>query len=433
LNHVATPVGGRAFAFVTDITDRQRAESALQERTAELEYRTTQLSRMASDLTLAEQHAREQIARTLHDGLQQLLVIVSFNLEQQRKRDREAGIAPSDPLSEAKHHLDQAIAAARSLNFELFPPVLQHSGLPDALEWLANWTHDKYKLDVQVVADSRADSARKDVRTLLFESVRELLFNAVKHAHADRATLELALDADDQLCITVTDQGIGFEPAGLDDRSKAGQVGWGLFSIRERLTLLGGRVDVDSAPGRGTRVRLVAPRGAAQSAGADADVSGLAPIGPAWAGDGGRASPDALRILIVDDHAAVRSALRDILHERPQLSVVGDASNGVEAIAHAHTLRPDVILMDIAMPHMDGVETTARIRAELPGIEILGLSMQPRGAAAHAIEQAGAAGFFVKGIDTQRLIDHLLVVHASRSAGDPANRHADSPPRPARG
>jgi PAS domain S-box-containing protein len=54
LNHVATPAGGRAFAFVTDITDRQRAASALQERTAELEYRTTQLSRMASDLTLAE-------------------------------------------------------------------------------------------------------------------------------------------------------------------------------------------------------------------------------------------------------------------------------------------------------------------------------------------------------------------------------------------
>ena len=129
----------------------------------------------------------------------------------------------------------------------------------------------------------------------------------------------------------------------------------------------------------------------------------------------------------------MRSALRDILHERPQLSVVGDASNGFEAIAHAHTLRPDVILMDIAMPHMDGIEATARIRAELPDIEILGLSMQPRSAIAHAIEQAGAAGFFVKGIDTQRLIDHLLVVHASRGAGDPANRHADSPPRPARG
>jgi len=98
--------------------------------------------------------------------------------------------------------------------------------------------------------------------------------------------------------------------------------------------------------------------------------------------------------------------------------VIGDASNGFEAIAHAHTLRPDVILMDVAMPHMDGVEATARIRAELPGIQILGLSMQERSETTHAIEQAGAARYFMKGLDTERLIDHLLVFHASRAAGD---------------
>jgi len=116
----------------------------------------------------------------------------------------------------------------------------------------------------------------------------------------------------------------------------------------------------------------------------------------------------------------VRSAIRDILNQRPQLSVVGDAANGFEAIAQAHTLRPDVILMDIAMPHMDGIEATMRIRAELPDIQVFGLSMQPRSAAAYAIEQAGAAGFFVKGIDTQRLIEHLLVVQASRRVGNRA-------------
>ena len=420
LNHVPTAAGGRAIAFVTDITDRQRAAAALREYTAELEYRTTQLSRMASDLTLAEQHAREQIAKTLHDGLQQLLVIAALNLEQQEKRDCEAGAAPSELLSEARHQLEEAIAAARSLNFELFPPVLQQSGLPAALTWLANWTHDKYKLDVRVIVDPRADSGRKDVRTLLFESVRELLFNAVKHAQADQVTLELALDADGQLCIAVSDQGIGFEPAELDHRSKAGQVGWGLFSIRERLTLLGGRFEIASAPGKGTRVRLVAPRGHAQSSVAAAALSTFAPIGAASTDDNGRASPDALRILIVDDHAAVRGAVRDILHELPDLMVVGDASNGLEAIALAHTLRPDVILMDIAMPHMDGIEATARIRAELPDIQIVGLSMQPHSTAAHVIEQAGAAGFFAKGLDTQRLIEHLLDVHASHAAGKPA-------------
>ena len=420
VNHVPTPGGGRAFAFVTDITERQRAALALHERTTELEYRTTQLRQMAWDLTLAEHHAREEIARTLHDGLQQLLVVVALNLEQQLKRENELRAAPSELLAEAKQQLDEAIAVARSLNVELFPPVLQRSGLPAALTWLANWTHDKYKLTVQIDADPRADSARKDVRTLLFESVRELLFNAVKYAQTDRVTLTLGLDADDQLCITVTDQGVGFEPARLDDRSKAGQVGWGLFRIRERLTLLGGSLDIDSGPGRGTRVRLVAPRDAAQDTVAGANELSFAPTGAASLVDDDRASRDALRILIVDDHPAVRRGLREMLHQRPQLSVVGDASNGFEAVAQAFTLRPDVILMDVSMPHMDGVEATRRIRAELPHVRILGLSMLARNETADAIEQAGAAGFFVKGTDTRRLIDHLLNFHASRCAGDRA-------------
>ena len=416
VNHVPTPGGGRAFAFVTDITERQRAAAALQQRTTELEYRTTQLSQMAWDLTLAEHYAREQIARTLHDGLQQLLVIVALNLEQLLKRENELAGAPSDLLVEAKQQLDEAMSVARSLNIELFPPVLQRSGLPAALTWLANWTREKYKLSVQIVVDPRADSARKDVRTLLFESVRELLFNVVKYAQTDRVTLTLEIDADDQLCITVTDRGAGFEPARLDDRSKAGQVGWGLFRIRERLTLLGGRLDIDSAPGRGTRVRLVAPRDAAPDTAGGANELSLSQTGAALAVDDDPASPDALRILIVDDHPAVRRALREMLHQRPQFSVVGDASNGFEAIAYAHTLRPDVILMDVSMPHMDGVEATARISTELTGIRILGVSMLARSETADALEHAGAAGFFVKGTDTQRLIDHLLALHASREA-----------------
>jgi CheY-like chemotaxis protein len=412
----ATPGGGRAFAFVTDITERQRAAAALQQRTTELEYRTTQLSQMAWDLTLAEHYAREQIARTLHDGLQQLLVIVALNLEQLLKRENEVGAAPSDLLVEAKQQLDEAMSVARSLNIELFPPVLQRSGLPAALTWLANWTREKYKLSVQIVADPRADSARKDVRTLLFESVRELLFNVVKYAQTDRVTLALEIDADDQLRITVTDRGAGFEPARLDDRSKTGHVGWGLFRIRERLTLLGGRLDIDSAPGRGTRVLLVAPRDAAPDTAEGANELSLSLSGGTLPVDDDRASPDALRILIVDDHPAVRRALREMLHRRPQFSVVGDAFNRFEAIAFAHTLRPDVILMDVSMPHMDGVEATARICTELTGIRILGVSMLARSETADALEHAGAAGFFVKGTDTQRLIDHLLALHASREA-----------------
>jgi DNA-binding NarL/FixJ family response regulator len=85
------------------------------------------------------------------------------------------------------------------------------------------------------------------------------------------------------------------------------------------------------------------------------------------------------------------------------------------------------------MPHMNGVDATTRIRAELPDIQIFALSMHSRAAASEEIEQAGAAGFFVKGIDMERLIEQLLVVHASRGTGNPAGRQGDSSPRPAQG
>src|SRR4029453_2916690 len=222
-------------------------------------------------------------------------------------------------------------------------------------------------------------SSRKDTRTLLFESVRELLLNAAKHARTDRVTVDLTLEAKDMLSITVADQGIGFDPDGLIERAEGGQVGWGLFSIRERLTLLGGRFDTESAPGRGTTFRLKAPRGAA----VDLDLVDSEPpssamaIGSAFR-DASVASLPTLRVLIVDDHKEMRKTLQGLLEERRELKVVGEAANGLEAITQAHALRPDVILMDVSMPVMNGVEATQRIRAELPAIRIVALSMYSR-------------------------------------------------------
>jgi PAS domain S-box-containing protein len=405
LNHVATPSGGHGIAFVSDITERQRA-------TAELERRMVQLRQLASDLTLAEQHAREQLAKTLHDGLQQLLVTVALNLDQQMQRDALGERGIGEPLVQAKAQLNEAILAARSLSFELFPPVLHSSGLAAALTWLADWMRGQYGLVVQVSADPDADSDRKDVRTLLFESVRELLFNVVKHARVDRVTVDLVRASNDMLCITVADKGIGFDPATLDDVAKADQMGWGLFSIRERLALLGGWLDVESAPGRGTQFRLLAPRGPAVDNAATTNLMIDLKEGGESRGEAEVASTRALRILIVDDHVGVRRAYRELLEARPELQVVGDASDGFEAIAQARALRPDVILMDVMLPIMDGVEATRLLGIELPFTQILGLSTQTR-TGVHAIEQAGAVGFFTKGVDTHRLIDCLLDIHAA--------------------
>ena len=177
---------------------------------------------------------------------------------------------------------------------------------------------------------------------------------------------------------------------------------------RDGLALLGGRLEIDSAPGQGSRFRLIAPRGSAPSgaAGGAAGRVGV-PAEPA------RDAVSALRIVLVDDHPKVREAYRRLFADRRELSVVGDAADGFEAIAQARALRPDVILMDISMPNLDGIEATRRIRAELPSIAILGLSTQPRGDEPHPIEEAGAIGFFTKGIDTERLVGRLLELQAA--------------------
>jgi len=119
--------------------------------------------------------------------------------------------------------------------------------------------------------------------------------------------------------------------------------------------------------------------------------------------------------LIADDHALVRTAFRQLLRQRAEFCVVGEAATGAQAVAEAHALRPDVILMDVSMPEMDGVEAARRLRAALPSVEILGLSTQPRPPDRHAIEHAGASAFFTKGVDTERLIERLLVIHADRT------------------
>jgi CheY-like chemotaxis protein len=324
----------------------------------------------------------------------------------------QPGAGPDDLLARAKADVDEAIAAARSLSLELFPPALHGLGLPAALAWLAERTRNQYGLVVEVSADPLANSGRKDVRTLLFESVRELLFNAVKHAQVDRVTIDLSVDQDDALCITVADRGIGFDPAGLVERGKGGQPGWGLFSIRERLTLLGGRFDIESDSGHGTRFRLVAPRGEVRD-GIDANQQpSRVAAGPALHGTTGSASTRALRILMVDDHAGMRRVFHELL-QKPEFHIVGEAADGLEAIAEAHALRPDVVLMDVSMPRMDGVEATRRIHAELPFIQVLGLSTYAKTEDLHPIELAGAAGFFTKAFDTRRLLDHLMAIHAT--------------------
>ncbi len=117
-----------------------------------------------------------------------------------------------------------------------------------------------------------------------------------------------------------------------------------------------------------------------------------------------------IRVLICDDQALVRAGFRAILGSRPEIEIVGEAENGAEAVALAERRRPDVILMDIRMPVLDGVEATRRLVAEGSPARILVLTTFDLDEYVHAAIRAGASGFLLKDVTPAKLVEAIRIV-----------------------
>lgn len=110
-----------------------------------------------------------------------------------------------------------------------------------------------------------------------------------------------------------------------------------------------------------------------------------------------------IRILITDDHQVVRQGLRMFLSDDPGMEVVGEAPDGAEAVRLAHALKPDIVLMDMLMPVMDGIAATAQIRAELPDTEVIALTSVLEDQAVIGAVKAGAIGYLLKDAEPEEL------------------------------
>jgi len=118
-----------------------------------------------------------------------------------------------------------------------------------------------------------------------------------------------------------------------------------------------------------------------------------------------------MRVLITDDHVIVRDGLRAILEAQPDMEVVGEATNGVEASEKTEETKPDIILMDISMPEMNGLEATRKIKQQHPEIKILALTMHEGDEYFFEVLQAGASGYFVKGGSSVELLGALRALN----------------------
>ncbi len=347
-------------------------EQRVAERTTEVRRRADQLRALALQLTEAEERERRRLAVVLHDGLQQQLVAMRFLIE-----------TLADSLTDDSRRADadqllllaeEAIRASRSLSVELSPPTLYRDGLPAALRWLAATTEEKHGLTVELDIEADADPEGGRAKVFLFQAVRELLFNVVKHADTDVATVTLRQHGDEAE-LTVEDTGKGFDPESLHASSTA-ETGLGLVSILERAELIGVRVEIDSSPSAGTRVGLRWEPAAIAEPTLPPDRRREPPPAAAGLHEPLAATGEPrTRVLVVDDHAVLRRGLLSLLEPHDDIVVIGEASNGAEGVALARRLLPDVVLMDVAMPVLDGIEATRRITTEHPGIRVIALSM----------------------------------------------------------
>lgn len=130
--------------------------------------------------------------------------------------------------------------------------------------------------------------------------------------------------------------------------------------------------------------------------------------------------PGRIRILLVDDHAMVRRGMRDFLELHDDLEIVGEAADGAAAIELAAALAPDIVVMDLLMPGVDGIEATGRIRAANPDIEIVALTSFVEEARVVAAIQAGAAGFLLKDAEADELAAAIRAAAAGEVHLDPA-------------
>jgi DNA-binding NarL/FixJ family response regulator len=122
------------------------------------------------------------------------------------------------------------------------------------------------------------------------------------------------------------------------------------------------------------------------------------------------------RVLIVDDHRVFRDGLKLVINHQTDMEVVGEAEYGEKAIALTRELLPDIILMDVKMPIMDGAEATSRILAEMPGMKILALSIYADDGFMEGMLRAGALGYILKGCDSEKLTNIIRRTAGSRSS-----------------
>lgn len=361
---------------------------------------------MEQQREMAMSEERNRLAREMHDTVAQSLTGLILQIETAKTSVETGDLAAAGELlgmarTQAKHALEDTRRAVQGLA----PASLERLTTARAIAEEARHFEAQTGIPALFIQTGDEQPLVPEQQTALLRIAQEALTNARKHAQAQRVRVGLQFGTD-YVSLIVEDDGIGFDvDAAITPGPKGG---YGLFGMRERARLLDGELEIESPPGWGTRLRALLPyrpasalsgaRGApAQAAPAPVRLPLSATVGPIQSGD-------AVRVLLADDHDITRQGVRSMLEASGEIVVVGEAMDGAQAVAQARTLRPDVVLMDIQMPLMDGLEATRVLHTEMPDLPIVILTtFQTAESVAEALG-AGAKGYLLKDADAADLI-----------------------------
>ena len=397
---------------------------------------------------LAASEERNRLAREIHDSLAQSLIAVSMELDSIQQRAIVEPTRVAGLIGHARDLAHRAVEEARHAIWRLRPAPLERQSLPEALATEAASLEQGGAVEQsECTVQGEPRPLSPEVEAPIFRIAQEALSNVRKHARARRVRVVLAY-GERWVRLLVEDDGRGFEtaprpatgdgrpfgsaaysstPAGHGSEAPAhsvggyeagahatstdgrtpevvarpaiGDGGFGLIGIRQRAALIGADVEIDASPGWGTRVRLYVPNAPLAQL---ADPTGL------------------VRVLLADDHALVRQGVRRMIDAMPGVSLIAEVDNGADAIARTLELAPDVVLMDVNMPGLDGLEAIRRIHAELLSVGVVVLSTTAPDDVVLEAVRAGARGYLLKDVGVDELRQAVQTVAAGGSYFAPA-------------
>jgi len=351
----------RWYGTNTDIEGRKRTEEELLD--------------LSGQLLRSQDEERRRIAQDLHDSTGQNLVALATMLGRLNKSVPSVGRKSRTLLSECVALSNQCIREVRTLSYLLHPPLLDEAGLEEAIREYVTGFSKRSGIEVKLEMSRRLGRVARDIEQALFRVVQEALTNIQRHSGSQQAKIRIHRNSD--LTLEVSDLGRGVSASAHKGKQKTRfEVGVGILSMQERVKLIGGRLDIVSTD-HGTTVRATVPFG--------------------------RNQMKKLRILLADDHGLVRVGARAVLQSQHGWRVVGEAVNGREAVEKAIELKPDVAVVDIGMPELDGIEVTRQIRTSAPETRVLVLTMHESGQMVRRALDAGASGYLLKSDLTESL------------------------------